>query len=469
MRTVSFSLILLFVFFQLGACDDSGGDSNFNSGNNINNQECVPGTITCDGWTASICDGSGHLTEQVCEMNCVNGTGCTGCQEGETYCQDNDVMVCNDNSELVFQEQCPENEACVFGECVNRCHPQLLTTSNVGCEFWAVDLDNEAMDQNDAAAQQYAVAIANTNDWPIHVTVYKNISRFGDPINEIISASQNGTPNPATIPANSLIQIDLPQREVDGAMGQNGTYSRNSGSGTFVSSHAYRIVTDGPAVAYQFNPIIQQFSNDASILIPTQSLGYHYYVMGWPTANPCGSDMFPQESIPDHTSVTIIGTTANTLVTVYPNHAVTASGGDSGLVIAETPKGTPITFTIGAFDVVNLESFQPKDVPMQDCLTSPHNGDFTGTTIESTSPVAVFSSLERGIGFGGAEPPPPPGGWGDDGCCTDHLEQQMFPTRALGWDYVISRSPVRSTDSSWKEPDLYRILATENNTVVTTS
>ncbi|MBU1537267.1 IgGFc-binding protein, partial [Myxococcota bacterium] len=259
------------------------------------------------------------------------------------------------------------------------------------------------------------------------------------------------------------------QREVDGAMGQNGTYSRNSGSGTFVSSHAYRIVTDGPAVAYQFNPIIQQFSNDASILIPTQSLGYHYYVMGWPTANPCGSDMFPQESIPDHTSVTIIGTTANTLVTVYPNHAVTASGGDSGLVIAETPKGTPITFTIGAFDVVNLESFQPKDVPMQDCLTSPHNGDFTGTTIESTSPVAVFSSLERGIGFGGAEPPPPPGGWGDDGCCTDHLEQQMFPTRALGWDYVISRSPVRSTDSSWKEPDLYRILATENNTVVTTS
>ena len=54
-----------------------------------------------------------------------------------------------------------------------------------------------------------------------------------------------------------------------GAMGQNGSYTKNSGSGTFVSPHGYHVVSTGPVVIYQFNPIIQQFSNDASTLIPT--------------------------------------------------------------------------------------------------------------------------------------------------------------------------------------------------------
>ncbi len=471
MRTRSLFIVILILGVFAISCDDSGSNSTFNSSNsnNVNNSECTPGEIVCDFLTARICSATGQWSEEQCDINCIHGTGCTGCDQGETFCDGDDVMVCDDNNTLQYQETCTESVACVFGECVNRCDPSLLTTSNVGCEFWAVDLDNEAYDvmgsSNDAAGEQFAVVVANTNDWPINVTVYKNIARFGEPVQEIVSAAQNGTANPTTIPANSLVQIDLPQREVDGTMGQNSTYEKYTGSGTFVSSHGYRIVTDGPAVAYQFNPIIQDYSNDASILLPQQSLGKHHYVMGWPTANPCGNDFMPMESIPDHTSVTIMGTVENTVVTVYPTHPITASGGDSGLTIEETPAGTPVSFTIGPFDVVNLESLALDD--MQDCLLSGYDGDFTGTRIESTAPVAIFSSLERGIGFGGADPPLASGY--EDGCCTDHLEQQMFPTRALGWDYVISRSPVRSTDSSYVEPDIYRILATEDNTVVTTS
>jgi len=96
------------------------------------------------------------------------------------------------------------------------------------------------------------------------------------------------------------------------------------------------------------------------------------------------------------------------------------------------------------------------------------DGDFTGTKVTSSQPIIVFSSNERGSGYGGAEVPDPPG-WDGETCCTDHLEQQMFPTEALGWKFVISRSPVRSTDPSYEEPDIYRVLATVNNTTITTN
>jgi hypothetical protein len=35
-----------------------------------------------------------------------------------------------------------------------------------------------------------------------------------------------------------------------------------------------------------WNPIIQQFSNDASTLIPRQALGTDYIISGYETANP---------------------------------------------------------------------------------------------------------------------------------------------------------------------------------------
>jgi hypothetical protein len=155
-------------------------------------------------------------------------------------------------------------------------------------------------------------------------------------------------------------------------------------------------------------------------------------------------------------------------VQVFPTHPISATGGDSGLSFAATPAGTPLEFDIGPYDVVNLASDQPQ-VSIIECFNFlDRDGDFTGSQVISNKPVIVFSNLERGIGTGGAEPPDPPG-WDGETCCTDHMEQQMFPVTALGWDFAISRSPVRSTSSSYEEPDIYRILATVDGTTVTTS
>jgi hypothetical protein len=402
---------------------------------------------------------------------CVPDLGCRDCFPGNTYCagpDEGEVWQCNaDGTGGELVETCSGNDVCHNGFCLTPCERSDQIPSNVGCHFYAVDLDNEAVTspiENDAQAQQFAIAIANVNEYEARVDVYKNVGRMGDPIQEQLVTSVMVAPM-------SLEQIDLPAREVDGSMGQNGSYTPNSGSNTFVSSHAYRVETNAPVVAYQFQPVIQQFSNDASILIPRQALGESYYVLGWPTANPCGAppgDPGHFESIPDHTAITIVGVEPNTHVQVFPTHPISATGGDSGLSFAATPAGTPLEFDIGPYDVVNLASDQPQ-VSIIECFNFlDRDGDFTGSQVISNKPVIVFSNLERGIGTGGAEPPDPPG-WDGETCCTDHMEQQMFPVTALGWDFAISRSPVRSTSSSYEEPDIYRILATVDGTTVTTS
>ncbi len=450
----------------LAACGPSAGAGNGDGGVN----DC-PNRCTSFGWEQCLSPGE-YADPVACADNEVCLTdGCGVCYPGTQYCDGpdgNEVWLCNDNGDggsMVMK--CDGSTVCSNGRCVTPCERAEDLPSNVGCNFWAVDLDNEAVSgivNNDAAAQQYAVAIANNGNEAVVARVYKNAGRVGDPLQEEQVAE-------VTIQPDDLQQIDLPQREVNGTMGQNGTYVEGSGSHTFVSPHAYRIETTGPVVAYQFNPIIQQFSNDASILIPRQALAKHYYVLGWPTANPCGAppgDPLHQDSIPDHTAVTIVGNEDNTTVTVMPTHPIHASGGDSGFAIAATPAGMPLTFTVNKYDVVNLESDQP-EVSITDCFNYlDRDGDFTGTTVASDKPVAVFSSLERGIGTGGANPPDPPG-WDGETCCTDHMEQQMFPTAALGWQFAISRSPVRSTDPNYQEPDLYRVLATVDGTTIQTN
>jgi hypothetical protein len=427
---------------------------------------------TSFGWEQCLSPGT-YADPVACAEGevCIADLGCGVCFPGTRYCNGEEVWVCNDRGDGgSFVESCDGDLVCSNGVCKTPCERALDEPSNVGCEFWAVDLPNEAVDvlgggfSNDAAAQQYAVAVANNNEYPVKVRVYRNDARVGQPAAEALVTE-------VTVAPNHLEQINLPQREVDGSMGQNGSYVKNSGSGSFVSPHAYRVESDGPIVAYQFNPIVQQFSNDASILIPIQALGTRYHVLGWPTANPCGpppGDLLHQESIPDRTAVTVIGIHPNTKVTVIPTHPVAGSGGDSGWAVPQTPAGTPIEFTVGPFDVVNLMSDQPQ-VSIFECFDYlDRDGDLTGTVVHSSQPVAVFSSAVRGAGLGGANPPEPPD-WDGNTCCTDHLEQQMFPDAALGWEFAVSRSPVRSTHATYVEPDLYRVLATENGTTVNTS
>lgn len=415
------------------------------------------------------------------EETCDPKAGCVVCVPDELYCggpTSQDVLRCNsDGSGGTFVETCPATNVCSGGACKTPCQAAEDHPSNVGCDFWAADLDNEASGgifPNDAAAQQFAVVAANNNDYAIQVTVTKNAANIGMPVQESPILQ-------VTVPPRTAQRMDLPQREVDGSMGQNGTYTKNSGSGTFVSPHAYHVVSSGPMVLYQFNPIIQQFSNDASTLIPKNALGMDYIVVGFQTANPCAIQGLPVDpSIPDHGAVTIIPIEDNTHVTVTTTHGIKASAGASGIPIPLTPKNGTLQMTLSRYMVANLES-EMVNGSFLDCTSAVNggaDGDFTGTYVKSDKPVVVFTSNERGIGFGGATVQNPPGwdptptgqgGAGDDICCTDHLEEQLFPVTALGKEFAVARSPIRSTHATWKEPDIIRVVGTADGTTVTTN
>ena len=420
-----------------GDGDGAGGDGDCGTG-------CAPGQI------------------------CVPDLGCRACTPLGFYCADdgtNAIYQCNgDGTGGEFYQNCPDRQACLNGMCLEACEAAEGNPSNVGCHFWAVDLDNDADSVSDSARQQFAVIAANVNDYVTHVDVYLNAAPFGDPISEELVASVD-------IPANGIGQIDLPQREVDGTMGQNGGYTRGESTtaGTFVSSHAFRIESNAPIVAYQFQPIMQIFSNDASILIPRQALGKHYSVLSWPSSYPCSSapgGSFYLDSKPDYSFLTIVGAQEGTHVSVNSTQPIKATIGPSGIEIPATPANTPLEFEIGPYDVVNLEP----DLLLMSIFECPNpnpiDGDFTGSVVRSDKPVAVFTGVEAAYGNGGAHPPDPP--YEHDPCCTDHLEEQLFPTTALGWRFAISRSPVRSP-TSWEEPDLYRVLATADNTTIVTN
>jgi hypothetical protein len=420
----------------------------------------------CTGLGYQACEDGVLQPPVQCEVGqiCDPQLGCTVCVPDNLYCVGPDeIWQCNSEGTGGMQvDTCEGDLVCSAGECKTPCQAAESTPSNVGCDFWSVDLDNES-GISDAAGTQYAVIIANNNDAPAGVRVTKNIGRVGEPINEVEVAVVNVEPR-------GIARIDLPQREVDGTQGQNGTYMTGTGSHTFVSPHAYHVVSNLPVVAYQFNPIIQDYSNDASTLIPRQALGQHYSVIGFPTANPCGAGL---PGIPDHTAITVVGVEDGTEVTLNPTHRIAPSGGDSGRVIPMTEPGTPITVTLNKFDVANFETWQPSG-SILDCITMAalYRGDLTGSIVTSTKPVVVFTAHERGLGFGDAQNVSQSPNWvdsSDNFCCTEHFEEQLFPTTALGKEFAIARSAIRSTDPNWQEPDIYRVLATENNTQVTTN
>lgn len=424
-----------------GGVTDGGGGGGGDGG------PCLDGTLGCAGRNVLMCLGGAFSeTGETCPVDevCVDGLGCRTCSPGGRYCVGNAIHICNDtgdgSTELMA---CADNEACRSGTCVNACDAAREDLSNVGCEYWAVDLDNEYSGAiNNAAAEQFAVVLANPS--PVNVSVY--VEKNDAPIGAASpSVALVGT---YMIPPQGLTRIDLPQREVDCS-----TPSNLSGIGTCVTGNAYKITTNYPVVAYQFNPIIQSFSNDASLLIPATGLDTHYRVIGWPTANPIELPGFPVEGIPDHSYVTVVATQPSTTVNVTLGGPIVGNP-DVGITAANA--GDVVTYTLQQYEVLNLSS---RDVP----------GDMTGTVVTSDKPIAVFSGGERAIAPRNTDGiTPPPSGFEEDWCCTEHLEEQVFPTVSWGTDFVVTRSPVRS-DTSWREPDIYRIMADKDGTTVTTN
>lgn len=105
--------------------------------------------------------------------------------------------------------------------------------SNVGTEFWAVQLDQQAGGENPVTAP-WGVALSNTGSEPASVTIEINTAPVGEP--PALEVVQQLTVN-----AGELTPVILPMRPLDCGEVPNSF----AAPGTCLSSRAYRITSSG--------------------------------------------------------------------------------------------------------------------------------------------------------------------------------------------------------------------------------
>ncbi len=175
--------------------------------------------------------------------------------------------------------------------------------SNLGCVFWAVDLPNDwnGTDMSPPAADQpYAVVVANSSALvPANVSVY-----LGDGTTPI---------DTATVDVDETVTFVLEGGDLSPTVpGASGT--------------AFRIESDVPVTAYQFNPLDNTnpvYSNDASLLLPEHVLGRDHAVL---SGDGILLSMGADDPMPDPVGafVAVVAAADGVRVTVEPSGPVLA-------------------------------------------------------------------------------------------------------------------------------------------------
>jgi hypothetical protein len=367
---------------------------------------CMPGDSEClDPQTRRYCndDGTGYETETCGEGRvCMDGVCIIRlCEPGEHYCADSTSwQVCNaDGTGYDPGGDCGPGETCLDGECYTACGLAEALRSSIGCLYYAVDTNPI----HSWIPGDYAVALSNT-----HETTAANV---------VVERKDGGVwTNVGSYTVNplQLQTVVLAHRYVDGS--------------AIYAGGAYRITSDLPIIAYQFNPLdgSSSYLSDASLLLPRSGMDLYHIVSHWPQGP---ADTGTAGGHPAHIQ---IAATASTNVTVTSTITTQAGSG----VPALTP-GVPQSFVLEEGDYLQLTVATLMD-------------SFTGTYIESDQPVAVFASndcanVPASLTY----------------CCCEHLEEQLFGLQTWGRSYVASRVTMRGS-----EPAVWHILGSVDGTSI---
>lgn len=283
--------------------------------------------------------------------------------------------------------------------------------TNQGCEFWAVDLPNVSevlpftIDVV-PADQQFAVAVVNPSD--------------SDNANVEIFVGNQSTPVASgALPFDTLRIFSLPALNI-------------TPGATTADGRAYRIESDLPIIAYQFQPLDNTspvFSNDATILFPTHVLtGDYTAITADATFDP--DDGFGIDDVNTGAFVSVVATVDDTTVTLFPTNTL-HPGPYQDVVLQRGEVLTGISSQRGA----------------------PTFGNLSGTRVIADQPVAVFSGS-----VSTSEPSSP------SECCADHVEHQMLPLSAWGSAYVAA--PAAGATGNGNDDSLFRITGAFDGTTL---
>lgn len=438
-------------------CRDLGTRLVCNAQGSAEVTEPCPGTTLCQEETGQcldkVCEPGqfAACTEQGQQRYCnTSGTGyiespCPGnapCEDGKCAnaeciantkrCLDpQHIQLCNGAGAWVPGELCPTGTECFSGECVPLCELNKKVSSYIGCEYWSVDLDN----YDDALSQPHAIVITNPND-----TLSARVQIFEGYSNKTIEVGADGQPFDLVIPPKEVRIYSIP-------VGYDHSGTRQ------LRDKALRVTSSIPVIAHQFNPLnnVDVYSNDGTLLIPTNAIGTEYWGLSWPHRG---------GRVRIRGFLTIVNSTgAPNKVTVRPRAQVI-----SGPDIPAIEPNTERVFNLGPGESLNLETsgIEFDDALEKGCLQTtegpPPNiypcPDLTGTHIKADLPITVFGGHQCGNVV-----------LGIDRC--DHMETVLFPVDSWGKDYVGTKFFPRAT-SQVTEPDIWRVIAAEDGTQILT-
>jgi hypothetical protein len=244
---------------------------------------------------------------------------------------------------------------------------------------------------------------------------------------------------------------------------------------------AYRLTSDVPVIASQFNPFeyasgeIYSFTNDATLLYPSHVLtgdyvGTSYYPLSRTTGSSggLGGGSFNSLRYPGY--IAVVGISREpTRVQVSVRGQVVA---DSTGRIPDTRNGGSFVITLAQGEVAHITAAVPPECgsgrpgfeEIRDCETIPFVGeicdlfqtcrerdyDLSGSRIIADRPVAVFGGHVCAYVPTGAE-------------ACDHLESQLAPIQSWGRSYVSA--PMG--DGNTNDVNIVRVLPAFENTMVT--
>ncbi len=412
------------------AASGSGGDG-ASFGNLVDH--CEVGLYWCDGDRATPCEAASTSAPRDCALEsarCVAPYGCVVCEPGEGSCDTGAARVCNDAGTAFIEYECDpvQGMVCESDGCSGACSVAEIGSSYVGCDYYPTVTINPVF-----SGFSFAVAVANTGTEAARVVV----SRSGEAVSD------------AVVPAGELRMLRLPWvTELKGGDQDSCQRPPAVGSTALVPNGAYRLRSDQPVSVYQFNPLEYElspipegcplrndcpgspprdegclsFSNDASLLFPTNALTGSYSTLSWPsTAAGVGF-------------ISVVGTRPNTHVRVdgrgqfVPGAGISAEG--DGEVV------------LGAGDVLQLLA-EPSGAQT-------FGSDISGTLIDADAPVQVLAGSSCGF-----VPE------ANTQAC-DHLEHAMLPAETLGKDYLVTFPAAPASES----PHVVRVLAVVPDTLI---
>jgi hypothetical protein len=441
-------------------CASSGSGGGGDSGSD---EACEGSDTRCTGNTFQSCQGGNWTNESQCAVLCDADLGCVQCSPGGAFCMEDDAYRCAaDGQSYELAEDCTGDLHCSGGTCRDLCADAAGSKSYLGCEYYAVDLDNAVDIVGAPFIGTCLLAPAGTVIRNVRVCTGSNGALAGlcqnggeCPTNFTCQARDTcvldaqGSPfavvvaNPQVFPVDVTISIRSGQSQTTAVMpgevkalfpGQLGFPDQSLDDSGVSQKSAYKVVANAPIAAYQFNPLdnVNVFSNDGSLLLPRATWDDEYLAISWPSLDRSASSTHDFNGY-----LAIVAGQDDTVVEVTPTAGVRKGPGWQAMAAGETR-----SVTLGAGQVLNLEAVA--------------GGDLTGTRIRSTDvnkTIGVFTGHEATVLFA-------PGA----NCCADHLEEMVFPSSTWGSHYVVARSQKRAS-----EADLLRIVALHDDTTVTLS